>query len=120
MSYTSQFHEEEQTPAQRWESVRWAICVGASDHAVPSADLVQLQLRYIAGEIDQVQVHDELMRWYRPDVAPAADVRSLPPEQPDRVYSFAAEMAALMQEMNELPPYVPYIVMEETLPIPEL
>ncbi|MCC2548475.1 hypothetical protein LJY25_18655 [Hymenobacter sp. BT175] len=78
--------------------------------------MAQLQLRYIAGEIDQVQVHDELMRWYRPDVAPAADVRPLPPEQPGRVYPYAAEMVALMQEMNELPPYVPYTVMDETVP----
>ena len=67
-----------------------------------------------------MQVHDELMRWYRPDIAPAADVRPLPPEQPGRVYPYAAEMAALMQEMNELPPYVPYIVMDESLPIPPL
>ena len=120
MRYTPQFHAEEQTPAQRWETVRWAICIGASDRAVPSQEMAQLQLRYVAGEIDQVQVHDELMRWYRPDVAPAADVRPLPPEQPGRVYPYAAEMAVLMQEMNDLPPYVPYIVMDETLPIPKL
>lgn len=118
--YTPQFHEEEQTPAQRWDAVRWAICAGASDRAVPSQDLVQLQLRYVAGEIDQVQVHDELMRWYRPDIAPAADVRPLPPEQPGRVYPYAAEMAALMEDMNNLPPYVPYTVMDETLPLPPL
>ena len=118
--YLPQFHEEEQTPAQRWESVRWAICIGTSDRAVPSQEMAQLQLRYVAGEIDQVQIHDELMRWYQPDIAPAADVRPLPPEQPGRVYLYAAEMAALMVEMNELPPYVPYIVMDETLPIPKL
>ena len=87
---------------------------------MPSPELVQLQLRYIAGEIDHAQVHDELMRRYRPDIAPAANVRPLPPEQPGRVYSYAAEMAALMVEMNELPPYVPYMVMDETLPLPEL
>lgn len=117
MSYTPQFDQEEQTPAQRWESVRWAICAGASDRAVPSPEMARLQLRYVAGEIDQVQVHDELMRWYRPDVAPAADVRPLPPEQPGRAYPYAAEMAALMVEMNDLPPYVPYIVMDETVPL---
>jgi hypothetical protein len=65
------------------------------------------------GEIDQTQVHDELMRWYRPDIAPTADVRPLPPEQPGRVYPYAAEMAALMQQLNELPPSVPYTVMPE-------
>lgn len=117
MSYTPQFHEEEQTPAQRWDAVWGAICVGASDQAVPSPEMAQLQLRYIAGEIDQVQIHDELMRRYRPDIAPAADVRPLPPEQPGRVYPYAAEMAALMQSMNELLPYVPYTVMYETVPL---
>lgn len=120
MSYTPRFHENEQTPAQRWESVRWAICAGASDHAVPSPEMVQLQLRYVAGEIDQVQVHDELMRWYRTDIATASDVRPLPPEQPGQVYPYAAEMVALMQVINDLPPYVPYIVMNEILPLPEL
>ncbi len=34
------------------------------------------------GIIDLVQVDDELMRWYRPDVAPAAAVRPLPPARP--------------------------------------
>lgn len=62
MSYTPQFYEEEQTPAQRWDTVRWAIYVGASDRAAPSPEMAQLQLRYVAGEIDQVQVRDELMR----------------------------------------------------------
>jgi hypothetical protein len=113
MSYTPQFTEQEQTPAQRWQAVRWAISTGASDRAVPSQDMAHLELRYIAGEIDQTQVHDELLRWYRPDIAPAAEVRPLPPEQPGRVYPYAAEMAALMQQMNELPPYVPYTVMPE-------
>ncbi|MFD2722134.1 hypothetical protein ACFST9_25680 [Hymenobacter monticola] len=120
MSYTPHFHEDEQTPAQRWAAVRWAIGAGASDRAVPSQELARLELRYIAGEIDQMQVHDELMRWYRPDIAPAADVRPLPPEQPGRVYPYAAEMAALMAEMNDLPPYVPYTVMDETLPLSPL
>ena len=96
--------------------MRWAICIGASDRVVPSQEMAQLQSRYIAGEIDQVQVHDELMRWYRPEVAPAADVRPLPPKQPGRVYPYAAKMAALMVEMNELPPYVPYTVMDEMVP----
>lgn len=120
MRYPTESHAEEQTPAQRWATVRWAICIGASDRAVPSQEMAQLQLRYVAGEMDQVQVHDELMRWYRPESAPAADVRPLPPEPPGRGYPYAAEMAALMGEMNELPPYVPYIVLDETLPLPAL
>jgi len=80
---------------------------------VPSDAFAQLQLCFIAGEIDQTQVQDEVLRWYRPDIAPAADVRPLPPEQPGRVYPYAAEMAALMQDMNKLPPYVPYTVIPE-------
>ena len=75
---------------------------------------------HVAGELDQVQVHDELMRRYRPDIALAADVRPLPPEHPDRVYPYAAEIAALMVKMNDLPPYMPYIVLDETRPLPGL
>jgi hypothetical protein len=75
-----------------------------------------LALCCIAGEIDQTQVHDEVRRWYRPDSAPAADVHPLPPEQPGQVYPYAAEMAALRQQLNELPPYVPYTVMPEGIP----
>lgn len=116
MTYTPQFHEEEQTPAQRWEAVRWAIGAGASDSRVPSQDLARLELRYVAGDIDQVQVHDELMRWYWPDVAPAADVRPLPPEPPDRVYPYAAEMAELLHVLSQLPPPQPYINVTNLVP----
>jgi hypothetical protein len=116
MSYIPQFHEEEQTPAQRWNAVRGAIGMGASDGAVPSQAMAHLELRYIAGEIDQTQMQDEVLRWYRPDIAPTTDVRPLPPEQPGRMYPYATEMAALMQQMNELPPYVPYTVMPEEIP----
>lgn len=42
-------------------------------------------------EIDQTQVHDELMRWYRSDIAPVVDVRPLPFEQPGQVYLYATE-----------------------------
>jgi hypothetical protein len=73
-------------------------------------------LRYIAGEIDQTQVQNEVLRWYRPDITPVADVRPLPPEQLGQVYPYAAEMAALMQTLNELPPYVPYTVLPEGIP----
>jgi hypothetical protein len=83
---------------------------------VPSQDRARLERRYIAGELDQTQVQDEVLPWYRPDSAPAADVRPLPPEQPGRVYPYAAEMAALMQQLNELPPSVPYTVMPEGMP----
>ena len=62
MSYTPHFHEEEQTPAQRWDAVRWAISAGASGRAVPSQTMAHLELRYIAGEIDQTQVQDEVLR----------------------------------------------------------
>lgn len=42
-------------------------------------------------------------------------LRPLPPEQPSQVYPYAVEKAALMAEMNELPPHVPYTVMDETV-----
>lgn len=116
MSYTPQFSESEQTPAQRWKSTRWAIGAGASDSRVPSQEMSQLMLRYIAGEIDLVQVDDELMRWYRPDIAPAADVRSLPPAQPGQAYPFAADMAELLHELAQLPPPQPYINVTDLLP----
>ena len=106
MSYTPEFHYNQQTPAQRWRSVQAAIGAAATDSRVIGQDAAALHLRYVAGEIDLGQIHDELMRWYRPDVAPAADVRPLPPEQPGRVYPYAAEMAALLAELATLPPYV--------------
>ena len=62
MRYTPQFHEDERTPAQRWQAMRWAIGTGASDRAVPSQSVAHLELRYIAGEIDQTQVQDEVLR----------------------------------------------------------
>ena len=68
--YLPQFDAQEQTPTQRWQAVRSAIGAGASDRAVPSQDMAHLELRYIVGELDQPQVHDELLRWYRPDIAP--------------------------------------------------
>jgi hypothetical protein len=56
MSYTPQFHEDEQTSAQRWQAVRWAIGAGDSDRAVPSQSMAHLELRYIASEIDQTPI----------------------------------------------------------------
>ena len=44
-------------------------------------------------------------------------MRPLPPEQPGQVYPYAVGKAALMVEMNELPPHVPYTVMDETVPL---
>lgn len=36
--------------------------------------------------------------------------------QPGQLYPYAVEMAAQMVQMNQLPPYVPYIVMDEEIP----
>lgn len=116
MSYTPHFSETEQTPAQRWDSTRWAICAGASDSRVPSSEAGQLMLRYVAGEIDLAQAQDEMLRWYAPQVAPSADVRPLPPAQPGQVYPYAAEMAALLHELAQLPPPQPYIDITNLLP----
>jgi hypothetical protein len=90
-----------------------AIGAGASDWAVSSLDRTHLERRYTAGKIAQVQVHDELMQWCRPDIASATNVWSLSPEQPGRVYPYAVEMAALLQQMNDFPLYVPDSVRED-------
>lgn len=116
MSYTPHFSESEQTPAQRWESTRWAICAGASDSRMPSQEAGHLMLRYVAGEIDLAQAQDEMLRWYAPQAAPAADVRPLPPQEPGQVYPFAAEMAELLHELAQIPPPQSYINVTDLLP----
>lgn len=59
MSCTPQFREKERPPAQQWRAVRAAIRAGASDRAVPPQSLASLELRYIAGKIDQTQVQGD-------------------------------------------------------------
>ena len=115
-----QFAEDEQTPAQRWETVSWAFSVGSADGGGPSPELARLYKFYVAGDVDMAMIRGELDRLYPqypsgdpkyPD--PPAPRPVFPPlvlvEEPGRVFPFAAEMDALMQELAALPPRVRYI-----------
>lgn len=118
-----QFSEDEQTPAQRWESVAWAFAAGSADGGGPSPELVRLYKFYVAGDIDLAMLDGELDRLY-PQYpsgdpkypAPPAPRPISPPlvlvEEPGRVFPFAAEMAALLAELATLPPYVPYTAVD--------
>lgn len=115
-----QFAEDEQTPAQRWEAVSWAFSVGSADGGGPSPELARLYKFYVAGDVDLAMIRGELDRMYPqypsgdpkyPD--PPAPRPVLPAlvlvEEPGRVFPYAAEMDALMQEIAALPPRVRYI-----------
>lgn len=115
-----QFSETEQTPTQRWKSVTWALGAGSADGGGPSAELVRLYKFYIAGDIDLAMLDGELDRLYPqyPGGDPSYPVPPalrpvFPPlvlvEEPGRVFPFAAELAALAQEIAALPPRQPYI-----------
>ena len=119
----SQFSEDEQTPAQRWESVSWAFTAGSADGGGPSPELVQLYKFYVAGDIDLAMIRGELDRLYPqypsgdpkyPD--PPGPRPVFPPlvlvEEPGRVFPFAAEMAALVQEIAVLPPRQHYLELD--------
>jgi hypothetical protein len=118
-----QFSETEQTPAQRWESVAWALGVSSSDGGGPSPEVVRLYKFYVAGDIDLAMVSGELDRLY--PQYPSGDPHYLNPltprpifpplvlvEEPNREFPFAAEMAALIQEMTALPPRQPYLQLD--------
>jgi hypothetical protein len=115
-----QFSQTEQTPAQRWESVAWALGAASADGGGPSPELVQLYKFYVAGDIDLAMLSGELDRLYPqvpsgdPNYPVSAASRPVMPalvliEEPGRVFPFAAEMAALVQEIAALPPRQPYI-----------
>lgn len=114
------FARTERTAAQRWDSVSWAFGAGSADGGGPSPELVRLYKFYVAGDVDLAMVRGELDRLYPqhpsgdpnyPD--PPAPRPVFPPlvlvEEPGRVFPFAAEMDALMQEIAALPPRVRYI-----------
>lgn len=113
------FARSERTAAQRWDSVSWAFGAGSADGGGPSPALVRLYKFYVAGDVDLAMIRGELDRLYPqypsgdpnyPD--PPAPRPVFPPlmlvEEPGRVFPFAAEMAALVQEINDLPPRVHY------------
>ena len=113
------FARTERTAAQRWDSVSWAFGAGSADGGGPSPELVQLYKFYVAGDVDLAMIRGELDLLYPqypsgdPNYpAPPAPRPVFPPlvlvEEPGRVFPFAAEMAALVQEINDLPPRVHY------------
>lgn len=115
-----QFGETEQTPAQRWESVAWAFGAGSADGGSPSVELMRLYKFYVAGDIDLAMLEGELDRLYPqfpsgdptyPDPPTPRPVQ--PPlvlvEEPGRDFPFAAEIAALAQEIAASPLRQPYI-----------
>jgi hypothetical protein len=52
MSYTPSFCETERTPAQRLDTVQFALGVSATAHGQASPESLALYERYILGEID--------------------------------------------------------------------
>lgn len=129
MNYTPSFSENEQTPAQRWDTVQFALGVSASAGGQASPESVQLYERYILGEIDLAHVGEAVRQLYpqypsndpytrrwtpnlnaepaRPPEAPpgyvydpAEDaVPEAEPEQPAEVY--VARLHAFVQEIAE-------------------
>ena len=78
MSDTPQFSETECTPAQRRETVKWAIGLARSQGGSASPELVALYRRYIAGEITLGTIRAEVERLYPQQ--PSTD--PYPPYQP--------------------------------------
>ena len=64
MNDTPQFSETERTPAQRRETVKWAIGLAMSQGGSASPELVALYRRYIAGEITLGTIRAEVERLY--------------------------------------------------------
>jgi hypothetical protein len=135
-SYTPVFSGTERTPAQRLESVQWAIGMAASAGGVPSPELVPLYERYILGEMDLAGIRMEMERLYpkqpttdhypryKPDLsgAPSPPYKPLPagyvfeaevlpePEPPaeECLVLFRALVEEVRQQATELPPRQPY------------
>jgi hypothetical protein len=139
-----QFSETERTPAQRWDTVQFALGVSASAGGQASAESVQLYERYILGEIDLEHVGAAVRQLYPQypsndphagrwtptlDAEPARPLEAPPgyehdpaeephaePEQPADVY--VARLRAYVQEIADyvatLPPRQRYIYFDDT------
>lgn len=99
MSYTPQFSEDERTPQQRREGVKWAVGVAMSQGGSASPELAALYQRYIAGEIDLAFIRAELTRLYPQH--PTADPR-YQAGQPDRYYPVLVEAAPQQYEQIDM------------------
>ena len=122
------FSENEQSPAQRWDTVQFALGMSASAGGQASAESVQLYERYILGEIDLEHVGAAVRQLYPqypsndpyakyvpgegPSVEPApasevppdfaydpAEEPEAKPEQPAEVY--VARLRAWVQEIAD-------------------
>jgi hypothetical protein len=101
-SYVPVFSETERTPAQRLESVQWAVGVSASAGGAPSLELVQLYERYILGEISLAGIRAEVEHLYPkqpttdpyPRYRPELSGKPSPPHEPLPADYNTAEAAA--------------------------
>ncbi|AMJ64043.1 hypothetical protein [Hymenobacter sp. PAMC 26628] len=95
MRYIPQFSEDERTPQQRREGVKWAVGVAMSQGGGASPELAALYQRYIAGEIDLAFIRAELTQLYPQQ--PTTDPR-YQAGQPDRYYPILVEAAPQQYE----------------------
>lgn len=64
MSYTPCFSENEHTPAQRLDTVQFALGVSATAHGQASPESLALYERYILGEIDLAYIGAAVREMY--------------------------------------------------------
>jgi hypothetical protein len=79
---TPYFSENERTEQQRRDVVKFAVGVSMSQSKAPSAQLVALQQRYIAGQIDLEQLAAVLDAEYGPSPGPDLHAKYAPGEGP--------------------------------------
>lgn len=82
MEKTPYFSENERTEQQRRDVVKFAMGVSLSQNQPPSAQLVELQNRYIAGQTDLEQLAAVLDAEYSPAPGPDPHARFAPGEGP--------------------------------------
>ncbi len=100
MEKTPYFSENERTEQQRRDVAKFAVGVSLSQSQPPSAQLVELQNRYIAGQIDLEQLAAVLDAEYGP--APGPDPHS----------KYASGEGPFVEPAQ---PYEPYLQFEERI-----
>jgi hypothetical protein len=100
MEKTPYFSENERTEQQRRDVVKFAVGVSMSQSRHPSAQLVELQNRYIAGEIDLEQLSAIL------------DAKYAPAPGPDPLAKYAPGEGPQVEPAHE---YSPYLHFEERI-----
>ena len=100
MEKTPYFSENERTEQQRRDVVKFAVGVSMSQSRPPSAQLVALQQRYIAGQIDLEQLAVVLDAEYGPAPGPDPHAKYAPGEGP------------IVEAAH---PYEPYLQVEERI-----